>query len=75
MTCGHEVSKLQFNKMFLNDNGLYGGQVITVILKCECGYMAHIHSYRGNVSEQYITPNSGSKGSQRDEFKTFEILS
>jgi hypothetical protein len=75
MDCNHEVSKLQFKKMFLNDNGLYGGQAITILLECECGYIAHIHSYRGNVAEQYIVPNSGSKGNIRNEFKTFEVLS
>jgi len=57
MTCNHDASKLTFAKMFLNDNGGYGGQHIEILLNCECGDTIFIKSYRGNVDESYIKPN------------------
>lgn len=56
--CEHPAIKLTFAKMFLNDNGSFGGQHVEVLLDCECGATVFVHSYRGNVSEQYVRPNS-----------------
>lgn len=56
--CLHEAKKLTFAKMFLNDNGSFGGQHVEILLDCECGATLFVHSYRGNVSEQYVRPNT-----------------
>lgn len=58
VTCEHPASKLTFSKMFLNDNGGFGGQVINILLDCQCGDTIFVYSYRGNVSQQYIQPNN-----------------
>ena len=44
--------------MFLRDNGGFGGQHNEILLDCECGDTIFINSYRGNVHEPYIQPNS-----------------
>ena len=44
--------------MFQNDNGLFGGEVRTILLDCECGDVVFIYSYRGNISDQYFKPNN-----------------
>lgn len=73
--CSHPISKQKFDKMFMNDNGVFGGQTLNIILECECGYLSHIYSYRGNVPKEYVKPNSGGHFSdhQRDEFGQQEV--
>ena len=56
--CNHEASKLTFAKMFQNDNGLFGGEVRTILLDCECGDVIFIYSYRGAVHKQHVKSNS-----------------
>lgn len=56
--CQHEAIKLTFSKMFLNDNGGFGGQHIEILLDCECGATLFVNSYRGNVPREYVKPNS-----------------
>ena len=56
--CKHEAKELQFNKMFINENGLYGGQTITILLDCSCGATLHIFQERGNVHKEYRRPTS-----------------
>ena len=56
--CLHTPDKLTFGKMFMNDNGDFGGQHMEVLLNCECGDTIFIHSYRGNISDQYYKPNT-----------------
>jgi len=57
VTCQHEASKLTYSKMFVNDNGGFGGQTFNILLDCECGSTVFIYSYRGNVPKEYIKPN------------------
>lgn len=56
--CKHEAIKLTYSKMFINDNGSFGGQHIEILLNCECGATLFVHSYRGNMPEEYVKPNS-----------------
>lgn len=58
MECEHPASKLAFSKMFLNDNGLYGGQVIEILIDCDCGDTFFLKSFRGNVADEYVKPNN-----------------
>ena len=56
--CLHPAKLLSYNKMFINDNGNFGGQCIEVLLDCECGATLFCRAFRGNVPKEYIQDNS-----------------
>ena len=75
--CKHEAKKLSFSKMFINDNGEFGGQNIEVLLDCECGATLFVRQERGNFPEMHhnetSTINYFGKGKSEKGTKTIVI--
>lgn len=57
--CVHPFEQLRISKWFMNNNGSFGGQVMNLLVNClGCGGTGFLYEYRGNVSDQYLKPNS-----------------